>query len=164
MLYSPTRWCSLVSTFGTAVGFSLVFAELMKSPSLKCCPHTLNFKFSSEADFCSKSDLPIDNAHWKHLKLVAIKTWHSVSSRAVDFGYFCIRMHILRDDMQTCAEYLDIERAELESSACNAWAEYTWYTLAVARSAGACDKTMTRSVEICRSYREFLVSNFRSAR
>ena len=33
--------------------------------------------------------------------------------------------------------------------------EYT-YTLVVASSAGACNKTMTRSVEIRRRYREFL--------
>ena len=89
---------------------------------------------------------------------------------------FCIRMHFLRDDMQTCAECLmpnaQSFRSELGYRArdesrveCNAWAEYTWYTLAVARSrAGACDKTVTRSVEIRRSYREFLVSNFRSDR
>ena len=44
------------------------------------------------------------------------------------------------------------ERAES-----SAMPEYT-YTLAVATcsSAGACNKTMTRSVEIRRSYREFL--------
>ena len=42
--------------------------------------------------------------------------------------------------------------ARAESSATP---EYT-YTLAVASSAGACNKTMTRSVEIRCSYREFL--------
>ena len=42
------------------------------------------------------------------------------------------------------------ERAES-----SAMPEYM-YTLAVASSAGACNKTMTRSVEIRRSYREYL--------
>ena len=61
--------------------------------------------------------------------------------------------------MQMCAECLipkhnpsDRSSERAESSATP---EYT-YMLAVAGSAGACNKTMTRSVEMRRSYREFL--------
>ena len=67
---------------------------------------------------------------------------------------------ILRDDVQMCAECLipnaQSFRSELgELAASSATPEYT-YTLALASSAGACNKIMTRSVEIRRSYREFL--------
>ena len=67
---------------------------------------------------------------------------------------------ILRDDVQMCSECL-ISNAQSfgselrEIAESSATPEYT-YTLAVASSAGACNKTMTRSVEIRRSYREFL--------
>ena len=60
---------------------------------------------------------------------------------------------ILRDDMQMCVVCLIPELGEIAES--SATPEYT-YTLAVASSAGACNKTMTRSVEIRCSYREFL--------
>ena len=84
------------------------------------------------------------------------------SRRIVHSGLDTHECTILRDDVQMCAECLipnaQSFRSELgELAESSATPEYT-YTLAlvVASSAGACNKTMTRSVEIRHSYREFL--------
>ena len=130
--------------------------------------------FCDNIQMCAECLMPNAQSFGSELRIVhsELDTPHTF---ACHHEGFCIRVHILRDDMQTCAECLMPNAQSFRSELGYRAREHSrvqrlsWIhvvcTLAVARSrAGACDKTVTRSVEIRRSYREFLVSNFRSDR